>query len=129
MFEQATRMKLRFVTERGNVTTEDLWDLPLISLNSVDLDSIAINLNGELKESSKKSFVIKRNKKDKIISLKLDIVKHIIKAKLDEEEERDQEANNKIERDKIINILADRENDDRKEMSTEELKDKLKELQ
>ena len=60
MFERASKLKLRFNTEKGMVTTEDLWDLPLLQRNAVDLDSLAKNLNKAVKESGEESFVLKK---------------------------------------------------------------------
>ena len=59
IFEQATRAKLRFSTPNGMVSTEDLWDLPLTSLNSkrANLDDIARTLDAELKSTASVSFV------------------------------------------------------------------------
>ena len=35
IFEQATRAKIRYHSPNGLIGVEDLWDLPLTSLNSV----------------------------------------------------------------------------------------------
>lgn len=32
MFKQASKMKLRFATSKGNLSVEDLWDLSLTEL-------------------------------------------------------------------------------------------------
>ena len=44
MFEKASRIKLRYSTNRGVLSVEDLWDLSL-----EQLDPIAINLSKRLK--------------------------------------------------------------------------------
>ena len=62
MFEKASRMKLRFNTQRGVLSVEDLWDLPLIQL-----DNIAIALNKKLQESKTESE--KKAKRQKILDL------------------------------------------------------------
>ena len=41
IFELATRKALRFGTERGPVTVEQLWQMPLQSKNLFDLDNVA----------------------------------------------------------------------------------------
>lgn len=48
MFEKASRIKLRYSTNRGVLSVEDLWDLSL-----EQLDPIAINLNKSLKHCLK----------------------------------------------------------------------------
>ena len=49
MYRKASKMKLRFITERGNLSVEDLWGLSL-----QDLDKVAIALDKELEHSAKK---------------------------------------------------------------------------
>lgn len=66
-FEIASRLKLRFETAVGMISTEDLWTLPLTSNSKVSLDSLAVSLNKELK-GSEESFVTS-TKKDEILKL------------------------------------------------------------
>ncbi len=42
MFEEASKLKLRFETTRGLVAVEDLWDIPLIGNNGFSLDILAM---------------------------------------------------------------------------------------
>ncbi len=79
MFEQATRMKLRFTTPQGLISTEDLWDLPLTSTaNRANLDTIAVGLYAELNSNRNISFVNSNSTGDTTLQIKFDIVKHII---------------------------------------------------
>lgn len=89
IFEQATRKKLRFPTSAGLVTVEDLWDLPLQHPKSSNLDSIAINLSKHINETKQESFVTKvTNTINSDLQLSLDIVKHIIDVKIQEQADR-----------------------------------------
>lgn len=84
MFEEASRTKLRFTpTNGGIITTEDLWDLPLLSSTGVCLDDLAKKLNQKLKDESEESFVVKKSKTKSRTELQFNIVKHIIQHKLD----------------------------------------------
>lgn len=127
-FEKASRLKLRFATNRGNVTTEDLWDLPLIGNNSVSLDHIAITLHRTIKEGGEESFVAKKSRINTVLELKLNIVKHIIKVKLDEVEVRENQATIKAKKEKILGIIADKEDENLKGESVDELKKMLADL-
>lgn len=80
-FELASRKKLRFPTTKGFLSIEDLWDLSLPSL-----DNIAKGVNKQLKESEEESFITTRTTKDSDAELALDILKHVIKVKLEEKE-------------------------------------------
>ncbi len=116
MFEKAARTKLRFVTQYGSITTEDLWDLSLSKL-----DVIAIKLADKRHETSK-SFIAKKPVADELDTLAFDIVKHIINTKIQELKDREKASKSKIKRDKINNIIADKEDDTLRDTSIKDLK-------
>ena len=106
LFEKASRQKLRFATTRGEITTEHLWDLPLTSRNEFNLDTVAKAVNQELKQVAEESFVSTTNNPAKAtLELKLDIVKHIIAARIEATESAKKRAENKAERDRLLELL------------------------
>lgn len=127
MFERASRLKLRFETQVGNLTVEDLWDLPLTS-RGASLDTLAKAINKAVKESAEESFVVKKSATDTIIGLKLDIVKHVIEVKLVEAEISEKEVETKAKKERIMAIIADKEDDALKVKSADELKELLDNL-
>jgi len=106
IFELATRQKLRYPSTKGNVTTEDLWDLSLEAL-----DTIARALNKQVKESSEESFIKKQGTADRKLSLQLEVVVSIIETKLEEQEKRKAAAERKVKRDRLIELIAKKEED------------------
>jgi hypothetical protein len=86
MFEKATRMKLRFPSNQGSLSAEDLWELPLESksANRATLNTIAVTVDRDLKESGEVNFVRPNAKPNAIRVLQLEILKHIIKVRQDE---------------------------------------------
>lgn len=128
MFEKASRLKLRFITPRGSVTAEDLWDMPLTSRSGMSLDDLAKSLNRALKESEEESFVVKKTEPGNIIELSFDIVKHIIKTKLEEAETRQNAAIKKAQKEKILEIIVEKEDDSLKGKSITALKKMIDEL-
>lgn len=76
-FEKAIRAKLRFSTNKGQLSVEDLWDLNLPSLNN-----IAKAVNRELKTDEEEDFIATKTKANTELQLKLDILKHIISVKI-----------------------------------------------
>jgi len=127
IFAEATRLKVRFNTSKGNMVIEDLWDLPLQSGN-VSLDSIAVGLHKELEEVSL-SFVEAAKAEDTITKLKFSIVKHIIDSRLKEiaESKRANELNARKE--VLLNALDNKEKEAVLSMSRKEIKKELKELE
>jgi len=111
MFEKATRMKLRFGTRRGNISTEDLWDLPLLHKNGMCLDVVAKDVNKLLKASEEESFVKKASKESEILKLKLDIIKHIIATKIAEIKAAEDKVIADKNKEKIMNIIENKEDE------------------
>lgn len=120
-FIQATRLKLRFSTAVGVLSVEDLWDLPLESKNKVNLDSIAIALHRELKDTKEESFISK-SRANPILEMKLDIVKYIIEVKLQEAEDKAKAKVKSEQRAKIADLIEEKQNESLKALSLEELK-------
>ena len=123
MYKKAAKMKLRFQTERGNLSVEDLWKLSL-----QDLDKVAINLSEELENTPKKSFISEVTTTDAVTTLKFDIVKDIIADKLTEKAEKENATKKKEEKAKLLDLLARKQAQNLETMSEEEILKKLQEL-
>lgn len=85
LFITASRKKFRFASERGDLTVENLWDLPLTSKNGFNLNAVAIGVNAELKGLAEESFVeTSTNPRRKDLENMLDLIKYVIAVKQDE---------------------------------------------
>jgi excisionase family DNA binding protein len=75
LFEKAARLKLRFASPQGNLSAEDLWDLPLTSvrLNAANLNNIAKAISRQLKAESEEDFVNPKSAANDGLQLALDI--------------------------------------------------------
>lgn len=128
LFIKASRKRFRFESKRGLLTTEQLWDLALIS-DGFDLDDIAKTVNAELKEVSEESFVKTVNSPRKAdLETKLEIVKTIIAVKLAEAEAAKNHAEKVALRTKFLDAVAAKDDEAIKGMSRDELMAKLAEL-
>ncbi len=126
MFLEATKMKLRVDTERGQISVEDLWDLPLTG-NGVCLDGIAKALNKALSDSEE-SFVGEPSKAVGKLQLQFDIVRFIIKDKLKARKLAKKAKEDKDKKERILRIIEDKEVDNLKGMGMKELKKMAKTL-
>ena len=119
-FEKASRLKLRFKTSVGSIATEDLWDVTLESLNT-----LAKSLNKELKDAQEESFIGTRSKANTILELKFEIVKYVIKVKLEEAETRKNAADKKAAKEKIMELINRKKDEALSSKSIEELEKEL----
>jgi hypothetical protein len=129
MFEKATRSKLRFESNKGQLNVEQLWDLPLTSKTAFDLDSVAKAVNQELKSVTEESFVTtSTNPRKGDLELKLEIVKHIIKTKQDENSVAAASVVKREERKRLESILATKQAQQLEGLSIEDIQKRLDEL-
>ncbi len=126
LYKYAAQHQLRFASRSGNLTVEDLFDLPLTSERGSSLDDTAKKINAELKSVSEESFVVtSSNPRKKMLEIALDIVKDVIATKLAENEAERLKAAKKDERRKILDALAAKKDQKLTEASIEELEAKL----
>lgn len=122
IFEEASRQKLRFPTVKGNLTVEQLWDLPL-DKTEVNLYQLASELVVEVQSKPEKelSFFKKATTKNKLAELKFNIVKHIVTTRVAEIEEKEQEEVIKSEIAEIDKLIAAKTQEAKASLSVDEL--------
>lgn len=131
IFEQASRSSLRFPSALGLLATEQLWNIPLQSKNpqTITLDNLAQAVNKQLKNSGEQSFVSTGdNPIAKQLELKLDILKHIIAVRLEHEANAAKAEARRAERDRLIEILGDKQDEALRTQTPEELAKRIAEL-
>lgn len=108
MFEKATRLKLRFSSPQGNLTAEDLWDLPLTTArsNQACLNNIAKGISRQLKADTEEDFVNPKSAGDETLQLALDIVKHVIQVRQTENEAARLLSERKDKKAKLLDLIA-----------------------
>lgn len=120
IFAKATKQKVRFNTAKGDLTVEDLWDLPLTSEKHVSLDKLAKGIFVALREAEEVSFVSPASTSNSLLELKLEIVKFIIEAKqADNKSKRDAEENRRKK--ELIGRILEEKRDE--ELKGKDLKD------
>lgn len=130
IFEYAARSKLRFQSTKGELTAEQLWDVPLRSRDDFNLDVVAKAANKALKDISEESFVeTAKTPEHGRRETALEVVKYVIKTKRDEEEAAKKRADNKIEKEKLLAILAEKQDGKLSELSEKELRNRIAALE
>lgn len=124
IFEQASRLKLRFTMSKGVVSTEDLWDLRM-----EDLDTIAIALNKQIKDSSEVSFIKRRTTANKTLELAFEVVKYIIEVRIAEKEAKQASAERASKRAKLQELIDKKQESALEGKSIEELQAEMNALE
>ena len=122
IFEYATRNKVRFPF-RGMISAEDLWDL-----SPANLDTIYKELNKQVKQSEEESLLAVKESADEMLEVQIAIVKHIVSVKLAEKEARERAAAKKVQKQRIMAIIAAKEDEALQNSSVDDLRKMLSEL-
>ena len=115
MFEVAVRNKFRY-PYKGVIATEDLWDLPV-----QQLDGIFKTLKSQEKKAKEESLLDNRTPEDEILTAKIEIIKYIVNTKLEEAKQAERAKEAHDQKQKILGILAEKQDEDLRNKTPEEL--------
>lgn len=122
LFEIATRNRYRF-NYKGVMTVEDLWALSVEAL-----DAIFKTLNRQKKTADEDSLLAVKSAEDAELANKIELVKYIVAVKLAESEARVDAAEKKAQRDKILAIMAKKQDAALEGMDMKQLEAELAKL-
>lgn len=115
LFKVAVKKKYRF-NYRGFISVEDLWDLSV-----EDLDKIFKSLKSQQRNASEESLLQAVSKEDKELNNKIEIIKIIVADKLAASDRAKKAAAQRMQNQRILEIMADKQDAALKEKSVEEL--------
>ena len=122
MFEKAIRGKMRFPF-RGMISVEDLWDLDVHAL-----DEIFKTLNALVKRSQEESLLAIKSEADEVLSTQIEIVKYIVSVKLEEADKALQARARYEKKQKLMELISNKQDEELSGKSIDELKSMLSEL-
>lgn len=118
VFEIASREKYRFPF-KGQISTEELWDLSLEQLNSVYK---ALVKSRRVQTEDSLLMTIGQTKDDVDLENRIEIVKYVFEEKQKEIIERRNEADRQAKREKYMALLEKKEEEELSKKSVEELR-------
>jgi hypothetical protein len=122
MYKKAARMKVRFDWVRGRLSIEDLYDLTVEQMDEI---------YGDLKdceESHRHSLLKERTKEDELLELKIALVKDAIETRQAEAEAAESRVARAAEKQKWLDLLERKEDEEKAELSADEIRAKIEEL-
>lgn len=122
LFEIAIRSKYRYIY-KGVITTEDLWDLDVVELNE-----IFKSLKSEQRKATEESLLAQPTLEDTVLDNKIAIIRHIVSTKLDEARQAGQAKELHDKRQKLMAIMAEKQDAALRAKSPEELQKMLEEM-
>lgn len=122
LFIKATRNKVRF-PYRGLASVEDLWDLPV-----TELDKIYKSLKKQEKTANEESLLEIKTDEDKELTMQIEIVKYIVGVKLEEKKAAETAKARKEQKEKLLQLLADKQDEELKGKTAEEIQKMIDEL-
>lgn len=130
LFETAVMKKYRFNSPVGQLSVEDLYDLPLTTTGSkASLDNVAKEINRQIKNTEEESFVTVSTKASTELRNKLDILKHIISVRITERDAKKAAEQKKAQAQRIREILANKQDEALMSKGADELEQLLKDLE
>ena len=120
---------MRFPSIRGNITTEDLFSLPLTSNSGFSLDAVAKSVNASLKALGEESFVNQGDATQRnALTIMLDVVKMVIEFHQEQNAIVLAKREKRARRAKLLEALENHENNELAQMSKEDILKQLEEM-
>jgi hypothetical protein len=130
LFLLASRKKFRFSSERGELTVEQLWDIPLTSRSGFSVNNIAIEVNRELKSLEEESFVeTSKNPRRDTLRAMLELLKTVIAVRQEEAQKASEATERATKRQKIMEAIEAKEKEGLQSASLDDLKLQLAALE
>ena len=129
MYKEATRLKLRFPSNRGELTVEQLWDLSLNSLKNI-VKSMYDAKKKFTKMDDELSFLegVENSEEQKLAELRYNIVKDIYTTKANENKKALSTAEKKAKKQQLLEIMQRKREQKFENMSEEELQKEIDSL-
>lgn len=125
----ALKNKYRYPSSKGQVTTEDLFDLPLTSNKGPSLQSTAQIIYQNINNNGQPSFISSVSASSNVEDTnKLEIVKFVIESRERDNAASLKAAGNKKLKEQLLGILADKESEAWKSLSPDKLKEMIASL-
>ena len=121
LFEIASKKKYRF-PYKGMISTEDLWDL-----SPDQLDLVYKTLNKNVKAQGEESLLAESSVDENLANM-IEIVKHIFAVKQEEIKARQEAAENARKRKRILEVIAQKQDEALHDLSEADLQKMLEEL-
>jgi len=118
MYKQASQLKLRFLTNVGQLSVEQLWDLSQVQLSNAIK---AVKRVLKKTDDDELSFLEDTKTVDVENQLRFDILKDVYLSKKKEMEDLRNAADIKAHNQKIDELIAEKQEGQLKEMSIEDL--------
>ena len=121
IFQQALKQNLTFSVNTADFNYNNVGVQDIYRLSLEKLDALAYTLQKELEAQPRKSFIKDVSPANATLQLKFDIVYAIIQDKLQEREAREKAAANKQFEQKLMTLIAQKEEESLASLSVEEL--------
>lgn len=127
LFAKAVKLGLTFTTDRGRITPQDVWTLPLVGNNGFNLDTLSRELLKKVRAVEEESLVTER-KIDTTDELRLEVLKYIISDKQAEKEAQENAAIKKAKREELQSLIAKKQSEKQEGKTLEQLQAELLDL-
>jgi len=131
IFAYASRKKLRFETPKGNLSTEDLWDLPLTAKEgnlSIDVVGKAMTNAVRDNEGNEAFVVVEGSEVDPSLKIRLGILEHIRDHKVNYANRVEKAILTKAKKQRLMELLEKKKGEALEDHSVEEIEKMLEEL-